>query len=307
MEEPSAVDEWKELNLGEREVVECAVDGTCLKLLEPSPESVELQDVDWSQAKLCTVSITCRDLQGKDVPWTKCCWSGGPGGAMTIKHTWKMLMEGMKTGLLMLKIGEAAWFRITHAGQKCEHLLRYPVLEEDIFARIHLKAVQLKVQKEPKKQDPRSDLLRILKIKEQVDKEYSRYKNTEYGLDQYNSLMNKFTGLISYAKKSDEYAGIVQEANEEIVKIKNNLGLILLRAKRHEEALKQLDFVLTHDSGNVKAMHRKGFSLEAVGSWEESLLFFKKVKDISSMNRVLDKIRSRNEMIMGHLKRKGLS
>lgn len=307
IEQNDPAEEWKALGVTEKPVIECAFDGSCFKLLETLPDDLELQEIVWSEVKLVTVSIVCRDKQGGPVPWTKCCWSGGPEGVMTIKRDWRMLMAGMKSALGMLKLGETAWFRVPKDGQKCEFLLRYPVEEDDIFVKISLKAVQLKVHKEPKKQDPYLDLQKILKIKEGVDKEFSKHHNIEYGLDQYTKLMHKWDGLVSATKKSEQYRDIVQEANQQIIKVRNNLGLVLLKAKRHEEALTHIDFVLTSDSGNVKAMHRKGFCLESVGCWEESLVWFKRVKDIESINRVQDKIRTRNLTIMSHLRRKGLS
>ena len=307
MEEATVEDPWRELDLLNRKVTQCAPDGTAFKLEEPIQDSVELQDVDWNEVRLITISMTCKDKDGNPVPWMKCCWAGGQEGVMTIKRNWKMLMEGMKSAFQMLKLGEVAWFRLPKSGQKCEFLLRYPVLEEDIFVRIMLKAVQAKVLKEPKKQDPYSELEKILKIKEGVDKEYLKHRNIEYGLDQYNKLWNKYTGLISHAKKDDEYGSIVQEASQEIVKIRNNIGLILLRAKRYEESLKHLDFVLSKDSSNMKAIHRKAYCLEAVCAWDESLLWFKRVKDISSITRLQGKITSRNTTIMSHLQRRGLN
>lgn len=295
---------WPESGIRDLPVASCAIDGTAFRL--GHPENREAGEIDWSEVKLITFGVALVDKEGMACPWTKACWVPSKDATMKVKKDWKMFMRGMKSALQMLRPGETSWFSLPKEGQLCDYLIRYPVQDDHLFARISLKEVQFKTYKEPKGYDPISQFSKLLKLKDEADKEYSKHKNIALGIDRYTKLWNKHTGLLSSISKDEQFQGLLEKAKQEVIKIRNNLGLVHLKDKNYEEALRHLDFVLSNSPSNVKALHRKAHCVEALGSLEESLLYFRRVKDLEGINRVQFKINTRNSSFLNNLKNRGL-
>ena len=296
--------EWSGLAVPDMPVECCHPRGTAYKL--GSDGRLDTEAVDWSRVRLVSFTMTLVDGRGVASPWMKACWSAGKSAPMTVKKDWKMFMAGVKDALQMMKPGEASWFSLSREGQKCDGICRYPVQDEHIYARIGFVGVQYKVEKEQKGFDPRQHFEKILKMKESTDREFSKHRNLELGLDQYTKLWHKNTGFAGQVSKDDALKHLAEAAEQEVLKIRNNLGLICLKSHKLDAALQHLDFVLAREPSNPKALHRKGYCVEALGSWEESLIYFRKVKDIESINRVQSKINSRNRSFLNNLKSRGL-
>ena len=133
---------------------------------------------------------------------------------MAITKDWKVFVVDVKDALLMMKPGEASWFSLSREGQKCDGICRYPVQDEQIYARIGFVGVQYKVDKKQKGFGPKQNFEKILKMKESSDRMFSRHRNLKLRLDQYTKLWHKNTGFARQVSRDDALKHLAEAAEK---------------------------------------------------------------------------------------------
>jgi hypothetical protein len=286
-------------------IYECDPDGVAYRLLQPGQTEPEkdLKVPEWEKVKTVTLMMNGYDREGQRLHWFKHFWSN-PTYAQRISKNWKQFLLGIEAAIQMLRVGEGAWFSIPPMGQNCPFIVSYPTKPDPVYVHITLVDAEEKkpkpvVQKPPvpvQEYDPEANMLKARSLKMQADQEYRHALSVETGKVNYEKVLNKYTGLMSWFKNHPDHP-LAKEAKSEQTMVKNNLALMHLKLHEYSAAIKLLDQVLTFDPNNSKALWRKACCFEAQNLYEDSLDLFKRVGDKQAINRVLNKVNERNKRL----------
>lgn len=291
------------------DVLECSRDAQVFKIANPGKMSIEELSFErgfaWNDVKSVVLTMEGWDCTGTPLRWFKDYWKKD-GESKEVSPSWKYFLNGMKTAIHMMRPGEEGCFRLTPRAQECAFIINYPVSEGPVFLQIGLKEVKMKAKSNSAGgYDIAKQEETIAKLKEATDQEYNKNRNHRLGLQEYERIGNKLTGLLAQVKKADDFTRETKLI-EQLMTTKNNQALMHFKMKNYEAAIKLLDEVLDQQPHNVKALQRKAHSLEALNSLDEALLVFRFAKDPAGLQRIRSKITDRNIALMKHLKRNPL-
>ena len=273
----------------------------CIDDLVHSHDVVEAEEaaslIDWSKVRNFELQMSGYTREGESLKWFKDYWLGKPNQTKTIRKNWKFMMDGIYPALSLMKVGEESWFAVHTKGQSCSYIINYPTLEEDVYVKIKLLAVEdkkiavPKVNKEAslKPYNPEQQLEKIKTLKKETDKNYLMLKDPSLSLPEYTAISNKCRGMVASLKHNRK--DMIPEVNSILRATLSNISLMHMNMQQYDICIEVTDKILKEFGGlssedHKKLIMRKAYCYEKLKAFNDALLLYYKLKDVKSITRV---------------------